>query len=1103
MRLEANHTETTLKCRIATTTKKGGDSKRLIFIHFVGIFSDFFARTVSKIHARTHTHGTPSLPPSHRHRNRPARQRARAEQLLPIGTVVTVDVSQDSNGKSLGRCQGTLVQHSHGWYTVKLPSGQLIKRRRFRLKTDKETSCDPLSSTDGVHPLLSSTPTPTSPHHLHGASAGVDESDLHGDPLDLEMNDSPDPYEDIIARSPPPLVHAPSPADVRENDKEPANRRKRRRRNRLSEIPVGTAVVVDDADAKNKGVITGKCLGWYTVQLAGGREMKIRRSKLSVDEGATHDASTIDPSDSPVGLDFGVMPADDVSGESLSTRMLLDTPLPEAVTMDGDEEADHAGDIAEEGTIGGEDLDIDDDAIGEEEDEESEPEMRPDAGVDSETDDASVDDVEPVPLSPSVPSPRATPPPTTTAPQPVASPPELKQQQALASLPSQTTVSAQVLSPLTVPRQPSTVADGNDAASDVKVRHPLEVPLSGQQIVPPRAKAVHTPRLSPHSKTLENALKKQTMWRAQPSNQQSKQPPTHPLISQQPTPRVQSPSPRTEALSVPEQPGQTSPSPQVPPSPEKEEQQINPEPQQPLQPQIQLQPEPQVQQQEKPQPEPQSQVQQVQAQTLPKPQTQPQMQPLPQETSIAIVAVAVSEAELEDDGTSVQLLPVASSLAASALEGDLEGVPISNAVLESDHHSPAPLLDASFVTTSKAAEPIWNGLAVVQDTTPSGEAKPTRPVAIAAAPAAPAPSPAGVSTPAVIAEVVPSPAAEPEVLPTTTVAAVPAATARVHDTNAMKHRGKQARQGNHGDVVGDGSTGCAADALVAALPEKIKEWYGEIVWTKQRGFPWWPGYVYDPRQLDPESEIFTLAMDSIQTHFSIYFMNADKYEVVEHGSVRAWDEFMNTMYEETAAALPDSRREQLESAVARATVELHKPKEGRLWCQHYLYTKNAEESARLRERQPHWTVVSATESCIQLRLLDPSAQTCEQIVEEELDVTTAPADNSGGDLVPKDDPFIAHATREIDTAEPANKKAKKGVKLQKKSKRKQSKEEKSVRPASEPLDAKDNFGLYMFGLSHPGWQTLMCGFSLVSKCEGFEGYIREQKRYKQRSVGFV
>ena len=511
------------------------------------------------------------------------------------------------------------------------------------------------------------------------------------------------------------------------------------------------------------------------------------------------------------------------------------------------------------------------------------------------------------------------------------------------------------------------------------------------------------------------------------------------------------------------------------------------------------------------------------------------MQPLPQANPIAIVAVAVSEAELEDDGTSVQLLPVASSVGAGSLDAALEGVPISNAVLESGTHSSAPLLDASLVTTTKAV------LAVVE-ATPSIEArKATRPVAIAAAPA-PAPVSAGVS--AVIAEVVPSPVAAqkmvPTTMPTTTVAAVPTTTARVHGTNVVKHGGKQPRRTSVVEVVGDSCNSSAADKVVAALPQYIRDWYGEIVWTKRPDHPWWPGFVSDPRQLDPDSGIFDVAMSCIQTHFPIYYIEADDYVVVEHGSVRAWEEFMNTKFEETAAALPAPRRAKLESAVARAMIEIHKPKENRLWCQHYLYTKKVEERPQLRDQKPYWTVVSATESRIRLRLVVPSIQTSKQIVTEKPVVATVapvatvaaapiaiptpptptptptrtptaplapppppPVDNSRAAVVAKEDPFIAHATREIDTGEPSNKKAKKGTKLQKKSKRKQSKEERSVRPASEPLDAKENFGLYMFGLSHPGWQTLMCGFSLVPKCEGFEGYIREQKRYKQRSVACV
>ena len=265
--------------------------------------------------------------------------------------------------------------------------------------------------------------------------------------------------------------------------------------------------------------------------------------------------------------------------------------------------------------------------------------------------------------------------------------------------------------------------------------------------------------------------------------------------------------------------------------------------------------------------------------------------------------------------------------------------------------------------------------------------------------------------------------------------------------------------------------------------------------------------MYDPRQLDPKSEIFKLALESVQTHFTVFFLDANKYAIVEHDSVRVWDDFMDTMYKDTLAALPSQKQEKLESAIAQALVELKKPKEGRLWRQHYPYIKAAEESARLRQQRPHWTILSATESRIQLRLVrkkvTEQSKNAESVPVSEAEAATAT--NAGDGLAAKDDPFMAHATRDVDPVSSEGqprKKAKKGGKVQKKAKRKQSKqqlkEEKSVRPASEPLDPKDNFGLYMFGLSHPGWQSLMCGFDLVSKCVDFEGYIREQKRYKQR-----
>ena len=35
----------------------------------------------------------------------------------------------------------------------------------------------------------------------------------------------------------------------------------------------------------------------------------------------------------------------------------------------------------------------------------------------------------------------------------------------------------------------------------------------------------------------------------------------------------------------------------------------------------------------------------------------------------------------------------------------------------------------------------------------------------------------------------------------------------------------------------------------SALPESVTGRFGELVWVKQRGFPYWPAYVYDPSEL--------------------------------------------------------------------------------------------------------------------------------------------------------------------------------------------------------------------------------------------------------------
>ena len=59
------------------------------------------------------------------------------------------------------------------------------------------------------------------------------------------------------------------------------------------------------------------------------------------------------------------------------------------------------------------------------------------------------------------------------------------------------------------------------------------------------------------------------------------------------------------------------------------------------------------------------------------------------------------------------------------------------------------------------------------------------------------------------------------------------------------------------------------------LDPKITARFGEVVWAKLGTFPWWPGYIYDPRACN--SKLRDMAQKSLSSKYLVYFYESNQY----------------------------------------------------------------------------------------------------------------------------------------------------------------------------------------------------------------------------------
>ncbi|KAG2777459.1 hypothetical protein PC129_g19403 [Phytophthora cactorum] len=116
---------------------------------------------------------------------------------------------------------------------------------------------------------------------------------------------------------------------------------------------------------------------------------------------------------------------------------------------------------------------------------------------------------------------------------------------------------------------------------------------------------------------------------------------------------------------------------------------------------------------------------------------------------------------------------------------------------------------------------------------------------------------------------------------------------------------------------------------VAALNDDIKGRFGQIVWAKMAGYPFWPCIITDPRLLPKKLQ--ETAMKHLETKFLVFFYVSNNYAPISFKMIEPWDDTKNKYregYPEKDSKAP-KRRVSLMMAIEVADKETKLPIEER------------------------------------------------------------------------------------------------------------------------------------------------------------------------------
>ncbi|KAG7379605.1 hypothetical protein PHYPSEUDO_008356 [Phytophthora pseudosyringae] len=80
----------------------------------------------------------------------------------------------------------------------------------------------------------------------------------------------------------------------------------------------------------------------------------------------------------------------------------------------------------------------------------------------------------------------------------------------------------------------------------------------------------------------------------------------------------------------------------------------------------------------------------------------------------------------------------------------------------------------------------------------------------------------------------------------------------------------------------------AAEEKVAALSDDIKGRFGQIVWAKMGGYPYWPCIITDPRLLPRKLQ--DTAMKALETKYLVFFYVSNNFASISFKMIEPWDD---------------------------------------------------------------------------------------------------------------------------------------------------------------------------------------------------------------------